>query len=133
MARNLLELTLVGGLLIASIPGIAHHAFDAEYDRSKQREFKGTVTKVEWLNPHAHVYVDVIQPGSKMVTWEFELGSPNGLMRSGWTRYSLKKGDIVTVVAFLSKDGSNLANAQSIVLSDGRRVFTGSSADFGKQ
>ena len=133
MTRNLLELALAGGLLIAAVPALAHHAFDAEYDRSKQREFKGTVTKVEWLNPHAHVYVDVMEPGGKMANWAFELGSPNGLMRSGWTRYSLKKGDVVTVVAYLSKDGSNLANAQSIVLSDGRRVFTGSSADFGKQ
>jgi Family of unknown function (DUF6152) len=133
MVRNLLELTVAGGLLIAAVPGLAHHAFDAEYDRSKQREFKGTVTKVEWLNPHARVYLDVIEPSGKMVNWEFELGSPNGLMRAGWTRYSLKKGDIVTVIGYLSKDGSNLANARDIVLSDGRRVFTGSSADFGKQ
>ena len=114
--------------LIGVIPISAHHAFDAEYDRVKQREFKGTVTKVEWLNPHARVYVDVVEPGGKIVNWEFELGSPNVLMRAGWTRYSLKKGDVVKVIGNLAKDGSNLANARNLTFSDGRSVLTGSSA-----
>ena len=118
--------------MAVAVPTFAHHAFDAEYDRSKQREFKGTVTKVEWLNPHAHVYVDVIEPSGRVVNWSFELGSPNGLMRAGWTRFSLKKGDIVTVTGNLAKDGSNLANARNITFADGRRVLTGSSADDGK-
>jgi hypothetical protein len=116
-------------LAAASLPLLAHHSFDAEYDRAKQREFKGTVTKVEWMNPHARFYVDVVEPDGKVVNWEFELGSPNGLMRNGWKRDSLKKGDVISVLGNLAKDGSNLANARNVTLSDGRRVFAGSSAD----
>lgn len=113
-------------------PVLAHHSFDAEYDRNKQREFKGTVTKVEWMNPHARFYVDVQEPDGKTSNWEFELGSPNGLMRSGWTRNSLKQGDAVQILGNLAKDGSHLANARTVTLADGRRVFAGSSADGGK-
>ena len=112
-------------------PVLAHHSFDAEYDRNKQREFKGTVTKVEWMNPHARFYVDVQEPDGKTSNWEFELGSPNGLMRSGWTRNSLKQGDAVQILGNLAKDGSHLANARTVTLADGRRVFAGSSADGG--
>jgi hypothetical protein len=116
-------------LAAASLPLLAHHSFDAEYDRTKQREFKGTVTKVEWMNPHARFYVDVMEADGKVVNWEFELGSPNGLMRNGWKRDSLKIGDVVSVLGNLAKDGSHLANARNVTLADGRRVFAGSSAD----
>jgi hypothetical protein len=132
--RRFLTILLIAlGVWVALTPLSAHHAFDAEYDRSKLREFKGTVTRVEWLNPHARVYVDVIEPSGKVVNWEFELGSPNGLMRSGWTRYSLQKGDVVAIVGNLAKDGSNLANARNIVFANGKRVLTGSSADDGRR
>ncbi|MEP7355239.1 MAG: DUF6152 family protein [Acidobacteriota bacterium] len=117
------------GMAVAELPLAAHHAFDAEYDRQKQRDFKGMVTKVEWTNPHAKFYVDVKETSGKVTNWEFELGSPNGLMRQGWSRYSLKKGDQVIVHANLAKDGSNLANARTVILADGHKMFAGSSAD----
>ena len=115
-------------LLAGALPVLAHHSFDAEYDRNKQRDFEGTVTKVEWMNPHARFYVDVKEADGKIVNWEFELGSPNGLMRSGWKRDSLKQGDYVKLSGNLAKDGSHLANARGITLADGRRVLAGSSA-----
>ena len=118
---------LAGGLMMAAIPGFAHHSFSAEYDRSKPIQLKGTVTKVEWMNPHARFYVDVKDDGGKVTNWEFELGSPNGLMRQGWTRNSLKEGDVVTVTGSKAKDGSNLANARQVTLASGKKVFAGSS------
>lgn len=125
-----LAVVLTGlGLMVGALPIAAHHSFDAEYDRTKQRDFKGKVTKVEWMNPHARFYLDITEPDGKVVNWEFELGSPNGLMRNGWTRNSLKVGDVVSLQGNLAKDGSNLANARNVTLADGRRVFAGSSAD----
>jgi DNA/RNA endonuclease YhcR with UshA esterase domain len=82
---------------MAAAPVLAHHSFSAEYDRSKPITVKGTVTKVEWMNPHARFYVDVKDDSGAVTNWEFELGSPNGLMREGWSRNSLKEGDVVTV------------------------------------
>lgn len=122
-------LTVAGGLLMSTVPVLAHHSFSAEYDRAKTVELKGTVTKVEWMNPHARFYVDVKDDGGKVTNWEFELGSPNGLMRSGWTRNSLKEGDAVQVNGSRAKDGSNLVNASTVVLANGKRVFAGSSAE----
>ena len=83
----------------------------------------GVVTRVEWTNPHAMVYLDVPSPAGKMTNWEFELGSPNALMRIGWNRYSLKKGDQVTIKGFRARDSSNLVNANFIILSDGKSVL----------
>lgn len=116
-------------LLVGAVPMLAHHSFDAEYDRNKQREFKGTVTKVEWMNPHARFYLDIVGDDGKTENWEFELGSPNGLMRNGWKRDSMKIGDVVSLQGNLAKDGSHLANARNVTLSDGRQLFAGSSAD----
>jgi hypothetical protein len=121
------------GLLLASMPALAHHSFAAEYDAAKPVTLKGTVTKVEWMNPHARFYIDVKDDAGKVTNWEFELGSPNGLMRSGWTRNSLKQGDTVTVSGSLAKDGSNLANARQVTLADGKRVFAASSETENKQ
>jgi hypothetical protein len=121
---------MAGGLMLAAVPMLAHHSFAAEYDRSKSVTLKGAVTKVEWMNPHARFYVDVKDDKGAVTNWEFELGSPNGLMRSGWTRNSLKQGDIVTVAGSLAKDGSHLANASSVTLDNGKKVLSGvSSAD----
>jgi hypothetical protein len=121
---------MAGGLMLAAVPMLAHHSFSAEYDRSKPISLKGTVTKVEWMNPHARFYVDVKDDGGKVTNWEFELGSPNGLMRSGWTRNSLKIGEVVSVNGSRAKDGSNLVNASSVAFDDGKKVFSGvSSAD----
>ncbi len=119
---------IAGGLMVAAVPGFAHHSFSAEYDRSKPIELKGTVTKVEWMNPHARFYLDVKDDGGKVTNWEFELGSPNGLMRQGWTRNSLKTGDVVEVKGSRAKDGSNLVNASNVAFEDGKRVLGGASS-----
>jgi hypothetical protein len=107
----------------------AHHSFSAEFDRDKPIELTGAVTKVEWTNPHARIYIDVKGSDGKTVNWDFELGPPNGLMRQGWRRDSLREGHIVTINGFLSKDQRNVANARSVKLPDGRQVFAGSSFD----
>ena len=118
------SLTIAAGLALAvsATPVFGHHAFSAVFDVSKQKDFKGTVTQIEWLNPHAHFFLDVVEPGGKTARWEFELGSPNALMQHGWTRYTLKKGDVVTVTADLARDGSNFAHARSVILAGGSRV-----------
>jgi hypothetical protein len=117
--------------LLWSLGALAHHSFSAEYDRDKPIKVTGAVTKVEWTNPHARLYVDVKDDSGKVVNWDFELGPPNGLMRQGWTRNSLKPGHVVTVNGFLSKDEPHVANARSVFLPDGRQVFAGSSFDTG--
>jgi hypothetical protein len=119
---------MAGGLMLAALPMLAHHSFSAEYDRAKSIKLKGAVTKVEWMNPHARFYVDVKGDDGKVVNWEFELGSPNGLMRSGWTAHSLKVGEVVEVSGSRAKDGSNLVNASSVAFEDGKRVFSGNSS-----
>jgi len=118
------SLRIAVGLTLAACaaPLGAHHAFVAVFDLSKQRDFKGTVTQIEWLNPHAHFFLEIVESPGKTSRWEFELGSPNALMQHGWTRYTLKKGDMVTVTADLARDGSNFAHARSITLSGGVRV-----------
>jgi len=118
------SLRVAAGLALAmhAAPLLAHHALVAVFDPSKQRDFKGTVTQVEWLNPHAHFFLDVAQPNGKTTRWEFELGSPNALMQHGWTRYTLKKGDMITVTGDLARDGSNLVHARSVTFTGGGRM-----------
>ena len=128
MKAKLLAVVVAGlGLLLCTVPMLAHHSFAAEYDSAKPVTLTGTVTNVEWMNPHARFYIDVKDEKGEMNNWELELGSPNGLMRQGWTRNSLKKGDQVTITGSLAKDGSKLANARTVKLADGRQVFAGSS------
>jgi hypothetical protein len=129
--RNTLAM-LVGGLgvlLAVVVPAVAHHSFAAEFDANKPVTLTGTVTKVEWTNPHAWFYIDVKDDSGKVTNWGMELGSPNGLMRAGWTRNSLKVGDMVTVDGFRSRDESNIGNAVGVVLaSTGQRLFAVSSS-----
>jgi hypothetical protein len=107
---------------------LAHHSFAAEYDSTKPIKITGTVSKVEWMNPHARFYVDVKEGNGTVSNWNFELGAIPVLLKQGWTKNSLKAGDTVTVAGSLAKDGSNTASATSVVLADGRKVFGGSSA-----
>jgi hypothetical protein len=129
MRDKLGVLTAAIALLAAALPAIAHHSFAAEFDQNKPMKITGAVTKVEWLNPHAHFYVDVKDDNGNITNWDFELASPNVLLMQGWKRDSLKAGDQISVEAFLAKDGSKLANARRVTLPDGRKVFAGSTAD----
>src|SRR5262245_62308860 len=107
----------------------AHHSFAAEFDATKPITLTGVVTKLAWTNPHAHIHMNVTDKAGKVTAWDLELGSPNALIRRGWSGQTLKSGDVITVNGYLAKDGSNLANARSISLSDGRKVFAGSSIE----
>jgi len=132
MKNKLTVMIAAVGMLAGAVPMFAHHSFAAEYDINKPLTIKGTVSKVEWMNPHAYFYVDAKdEKTGKMTTFACETGSPNALMRSGWTRNSLKIGDEVIVDAFGAKDGSTTVNARTVKLSDGRKVFAGSSNDGG--
>lgn len=105
----------------------AHHSFAAEFDANAPFELTGSVTKIEWANPHTFFYIDVKNEKGQYENWALEMGSPNGLMRRGWTRNTLKIGDVVTVTGSRAKDGSFKGNARSVVLSTGQRLFAGSS------
>lgn len=120
-------LSVAAGLLTA-LPLSAHHSFAAEFDGSKQITLTGVVTKVDWVNPHAWVYVDVKNPDGTVTNWGLESGAPNALYRAGWRKDDLKVGDTVTFDAFLAKDGSHTAAARQVKLPDGRKVFAGSAA-----
>jgi hypothetical protein len=127
--RSSFVLGVAFGVILAAVPAMAHHSFAAQYDRSKPNTLTGPVTKIEWINPHARFFMDVKDDSGKVVNWEVELGPPAMLMRRGWSRTSLKVGEAVTVNGFVAKDGTSLTNAQTVTLSDGKKVFAGSSAD----
>ena len=120
---------------VAAAPVFAHHSFQAEYDSTKQITVKGTIKKLEWVNPHAYFWVDVKDENGKVTTYAFESLSPNALARQGWNRNSLKQGEEVTVEGYPAKDGKPLAdgslhaNSRSVTRADGRKVFVGTSAD----
>ena len=121
---------VVGVLLLTGAAAVfAHHSFAAEFDAAKPMKLTGLVTKVEWQNPHTFFYIDVTDTATRKVTnWAIELGSPNGLMRQGWTRNTLKIGDIVSVEGSLARNGDPLGNARVVILtSTGQRLFGASS------
>ena len=114
---------LVLTFLDAAMPAHSHHSFAAQYDAAKPITLTGKVTKVEWTNPHARFYIDVPGTDGKVVNWNLELASPNYLKRAGWSSGSLKEGDAVTVEGSMARSGANMANARSVTLADGSRVF----------
>ena len=149
----LTSMSIAAAALVASLPLAAHHSFSAEFDGSKEIKATGSVTKLDWQNPHGWIHLTVTElcertaagrgpdaveqewacrtPDSKegAADWAFEIGSPNGLMRQGWTRNSLKAGDVVTVLGSRARDGSTNSNARSVTTADGKRLFAGSSQD----
>src|SRR5262245_61008420 len=131
MKRSAMFLAVAVVGLLATVPLVAHHSFAAEYDRNRTITVTGSVTKLEWTNPHARLYVMGTDETGKMQEWDFELGPPNGLMRNGWRRDSLKAGLKVIVEGFRSKTSTVVANARSVKLPDGRQVLAGSSFDPG--
>ena len=129
MSRQSFAMLAAAVLAVGPVATQAHHSFSAEFDRDKPITLSGTITKFQWTNPHARIYIDVKDESGNVVNWDFELGPPNGLMRQGWNRNSLREGHVVKISGFLSKDQAHVANARSVFLPDGRQVLTGSSFD----
>jgi subtilisin family serine protease len=129
MQRTLTGLLAVTFTALAAQSADAHHSFAAEFDANSPIELTGTVTKVAWANPHTFFYIDVTSSKGDIENWALEMGSPNGLMRRGWTRDSMKIGDVVTVTGSRAKDGSFKGNARSVTLSTGKQLFAGSSQE----
>jgi hypothetical protein len=114
-------------LVLAAVPAWAHHAFAAEFDAKKPVRLQGTVTKMEWINPHAWIHIDVKRPDGKVEKWMIEGGTPNTLLRRGFTKQSVAYGTEIIVDGYQAKDGSLKANGRDLTLPDGRKLFMGSS------
>jgi hypothetical protein len=115
-------------LVLAASTSFAHHSFAAEFDSKKPVELKGTLIELEWVNPHAWIHMEVTDENGKVTKWDCELGSPNLLMRNGWRKDVLKKGDVIIVSGAQAKDASNLASARTVTSADGKRVFNAGSS-----
>jgi Family of unknown function (DUF6152) len=113
------------GVMLAVVSANAHHAFSAEFDQDKPVSLSGTITKAEWVNPHAWVYIDVKGPDGTVVNWSIEMGPPNALLRRGWKKSSMAFGAVIKVDGFAAKNGKEFANATDITLPDGTKIFAG--------
>ena len=126
--RTKLSVVMVGvSLLLAGVPVVAHHSFAAEFDSAQPVTLSGTVTKMEWINPHAWIHLDVKKPDGKVESWEIETGNPSALIRRGFNRNSLPPGVEITVQGFRAKDGGMRANGRDLTFKDGKKLFVGSS------
>ncbi len=124
--KGAFALTVLGLLYYSTTPS-AHHAFSAEFDANKPIKLQGTVTKMEWINPHSWIHLDVKQPDGKVVSWMVEGGAPNALIRRGFNKTSLPVGTVILVEGFQAKNGTNAANGRDLTLPDGKKLFMGSS------
>lgn len=128
--RAKLSLMAVGfGMLLATVPVAAHHSFAAEFDATKPMTLRGTLTKMEWVNPHGWIYMDVKGPDGKVTNWAVEAGAPNGLLRRGLRKDDFPAGIEIIVDGFLAKNGSHTLNGRTVKLTDGRNFFMGSSGN----
>jgi len=123
MTSKLVRVTTTVTALIFTVPVIAHHSFVAMFDGDRPIEVTGTVTEVEWLNPHVWFYIDVENDAGEVVNWAFEMGNPNSLMRNGWNHNSLQVGQVITVVGSRARDSSLKAAVQRVTLSTGKELF----------
>ena len=126
-ANSIVALTFAAALLVAAVPARAHHAFAAEFDINQPVKLQGKVSRMEWVNPHAWIHVDVAAPDGKVTSWMVEGGSPNILLRRGFTKESLLPGTEITVEGYRAKNGENWANGSNITFKDGKRLFLGGS------
>jgi len=131
MTMRLRALAILGvtGVLMAAAPLLAHHSFAAEYDAKKPIELKGTITKVDWMNPHVYFYIDVKNESGKIDNWAFEMGPPRLLERGGWKKSTMKEGDEVIVSGTLAKDGGKHGNARSVTLANTGQKLGGASSE----
>jgi hypothetical protein len=129
MAKKLLVATGILGLLVSLTGAVvsAHHAFAAEFDANRPVKFEGTVTSMQWINPHVWLHMDVKLPDGKTERWAFEAGTPNVLFRRGFTKNSLLPGTRIVIDGYQAKDGSRRANGRDITFPDGKKMFMGSS------
>jgi Family of unknown function (DUF6152) len=128
MRHSFVGMLAVFGAVLAAAPVWAHHSFAAEYDSKKPVKLTGTVTKIDWMNPHVYFFMDVESENGSVTNWGFEMGPPNGLQRQGWTKGTMKVGDVVVVEGTLAKDGSNQGNARSVTMANtGKKLGAASS------
>jgi len=128
MHRRVISLILLSGLLSSAVPAVAHHAFATEFDANKQVTKKGIVTKVDWANPHVWFYLNVKTDSGLIENWGFEMGGPNSLRNSGWTKETMKIGDELVVEGFLARNGSKNVNAKNVTMAGTGKILGAASS-----